>query len=149
MRRSYTPKKRKNYLREALERVITESGLADDIDPKNGYYTEPQKVAWFKAKMADYIRRVKPAEVEAYLQNRRGVRTVLIAMATRIAENEALNPDNYGDDDTSNLKEYLDALRKVVGEIHEARKKPQGHGYWTLTPWGVAALEEKETASAA
>jgi len=127
---------KKNYLREALERVIAYNGVAS---APNGTNSASLQKAWQKAVRDGLIERISGAEICAYLDNRKAVRTVLLGMLEQAATENDLHILDWRETPKPSLGECTDALQGVVYDVAVAK---QGWvARYTLTKRGIDFLD--------
>lgn len=133
---------RRDYMHDALKRVIDNNGMVQAPSRFTGAMVSS---AWYRAYDKGYLRIVQDDEVAKWLQTRRGVRTVLLALMEQTATNEGLDPNSIYDDVT--VSAISDAISEVVCDIHNGLD--ESNTFYTLTPRGVKELEGYEKGGAA
>lgn len=127
---------RRNYLKDALERVINAEGMTSEAN--SIVHTKAINSAWESAKKQGLLRRVTADEEEAFIANRRSVRTVLLAMFHDAVEDETRSAK--WDDGQPSINTLADKIDSVAFDIRNTRDS--SGRLWTLTPDGIARLEE-------
>lgn len=118
---------------KALHRIVNASGMAEGVEVFPYATNSAVKIAWRRAaKVKKYIRPVTEAERAAYLENRRAVREVLLAMVEVAARNERADT----------IAPVARALDRVVWDIHHTATSTWR--FWTLTEAGAACLNAME-----
>lgn len=131
-------KTRDDHMRAALARVISNDGVASW---PSSYGITPVAVVnqWRRATQCGYLRALTDEEVEAYLENRRGVRAVLLAQLELAALDER-RPDSIWEGDAPTVDIVAEKLTKVCAEIRWLLQET--HTGYTLTPAGVEFLSK-------